>query len=195
MEIIDQLIQADQDLFLYLNGLGTENWDAFWMFMTNKKSWIPFYFILLITLLIKLKNWKKVLLAVVFVAALILIVDQTTNLFKDTFMRFRPCFTQELEGVMRLVKSYCGGRYSFFSGHSSNSFALAVFLGILLKPYIKFLLPFMLVWAGFVAYSRVYIGVHFPLDIVCGALWGSMWGYLLFLLFRYIVKRFFPAGA
>jgi len=189
MEVIDQLIQADQDLFLHLNGLGTEKWDAFWMFITNKKSWIPFYALLLVFLLIKLKHWKKIVLAILCVAALVLIVDQTTNLFKDGFQRFRPCFTPELDGIMRLVKSYCGGRYSFFSGHSSNSFALAVFLGLLLKKYAKYLLPFMLVWAAMVAYSRVYIGVHFPLDIFCGAIWGCIWGYLLFKLYTMISRR------
>ncbi|MBX2846433.1 MAG: phosphatase PAP2 family protein [Saprospiraceae bacterium] len=183
MEVIDQLINSDEALFLYLNNLGTEQWDGFWLFVTNKKSWIPLYALLLALLGFKLANWRKLLLLVVVVALLVLFVDQSTNWFKDGFQRFRPCYTPELDGLMRLVRSYCGGKHSFFSGHSSNSFAIALFIGLLYNRFGKLLLPFMLIWAGFIAYSRVYVGVHFPLDIVCGALWGSMFGYMAYRLF------------
>jgi undecaprenyl-diphosphatase len=91
---------------------------------------------------------------------------------------------------MRLVKPNCGGKYSFFSGHASNSFALALFFGGFMKSYQRILPYVLLIIAGLIAYSRVYIGVHFPLDIICGALVGSLIGWSLYRLWDQISPRF-----
>ncbi|HAI39168.1 MAG TPA: phosphatase PAP2 family protein, partial [Maribacter sp.] len=91
---------------------------------------------------------------------------------------------------MRLVKSYCGGKFGYFSAHASNSFALAVFFGSILKSSVRYLGVFLVLWAALVAYSRIYIGVHFPLDILTGAFIGSLFGWLFVKLFIFALRKF-----
>jgi undecaprenyl-diphosphatase len=119
---------------------------------------------------------------------LILCTDQFTNLVKATAGRLRPCYDEEIKVWVRLVKPTCGNRFGFFSGHASNSFALAVFYSLLLKPYLKKKVLLLFLIAALIAYSRVYIGVHFPLDIVIGALAGAALGYGFYLLWRRFIS-------
>jgi undecaprenyl-diphosphatase len=183
--MLDKLTSLDQELFIYLNGLGVDSWDAFWMFYTTKFNWIPFYAFLLY-LLFKHKNLRPFLVTIVSIALMITFTDQVTNLFKGGFMRLRPCHEADVAEVMRLVKASCGGRHGFFSGHSSNSMALAIFIGLTLKRAYKFLFPFMILWALLMAYSRIYVGVHYPLDVFCGALFGVFSGWLWFTICKYL---------
>ena len=119
-----------------------------------------------------------------FVALLILVTDQATNLFKDGLERLRPCHEPVLKEMVRLVKPSCGGLYGYFSGHASNSFALAVFFSCIFGvKYIR--LPFLLLFVAFlVAYSRIYIGVHYPLDVVSGMVFGSFVGMVFYRIWR-----------
>ena len=94
-----------------------------------------------------------------------------------------------MQGVMRFIAPRCG-RYGFFSGHAANSMAAAVFAGLLLKPYYKKLIFILLLWSTFVAYSRIYVGVHYPLDIVCGMIFGALSGFGFYKLHIYAIKRF-----
>ena len=123
---------------------------------------------------------------ITFVALMILVTDQGTNLFKNGFERLRPCHDPSLREMLMLVKSTCGGLYGYFSGHASNSFALAVFFSSIFR--VKYnSLPFLLLFVAFlVAYSRIYIGVHYPLDVVSGMAFGSLVG----LVFYFIWRRF-----
>lgn len=188
MSMIETILEYDKQLFLFLNNLGNSSWDGFWMAYTNKVHWIPFYLLLLILMYRKLG--KKVFLIIAITAlAMIAFTDQVTNLFKDGFERLRPCREEELSGVMRMVKDYCG-TYGFFSGHSSNSMAIAVFAGLILKPHFKYLVFILLFWASLMAYSRIYIGVHYPLDIVSGMAFGAISGFMFFKLKAYLEKRF-----
>ncbi len=173
-QILDSLIHFDQELFLALNRLGQNQWDTFWVFFTNKESWIPLYALLLVFAICKLKQWQKILLFVMFIAILITIVDQSiTSIFKPGFGRFRPCHDDTLMNHVRLVVDHCGGKYSFFSAHAANSFALATFFTAIFKLKRVWAILFFS-WAFLVAYSRIYVGVHFPLDITIGALWGVL---------------------
>lgn len=187
--MIEQILQYDTDLFLFLNGLGTETWDGFWMFYTTKFYWIPLYAVLLY-LVYKHQNKKAFLLTILVVALMVAFTDQVTNLFKDGFARPRPCHQEGVMDVMRLVKSYCGYPYGFVSGHASNSMGVAVFIGLMLRNQYKYLIFVMLFWAAVMAYSRVYIGVHYPLDIVCGMLLGACAGFGFYKLNRYLEHRF-----
>jgi len=187
--MIDQLIEYDKELFLFLNNLGVESWDGFWMFYTTKFYWIPLYAILLY-LMFKNHNRKTFLITILVVALMVSFTDQVTNLFKYGFERFRPCHDETVNSLMRLVKPSCGGRYGFFSGHASNSMAVAVFTGLMLKHKYKYLIFLMLFWAAAMAYSRVYIGVHFPLDIFCGMIFGALSGFGFYKLNKYLAKRF-----
>jgi undecaprenyl-diphosphatase len=187
--MVDVLLQWDRELFLYLNGLGTPSWDTFWQFESNKRSAIPIYVFLLLLSYIKY-GLKRTVILVVSVALLITVTDQLSNFFKYGVGRLRPCHDPELVDVLRLVKSRCGGKFGYFSAHAANSFALAVFFWHTLKSELKNVRVLLLIWAGLVAYSRVYIGVHFPLDILTGALIGSLFGWLFSKLFIFALRKF-----
>lgn len=186
--MIESLIEYDKALFILLNNLGNTTWDGFWLAYTNKVNWIPFY-LLLLFLMFKKYDRKVFILIVVMAILMVAFTDQITNLFKDTFERFRPCRQEGVMEQMRFIAVRCG-RYGFFSGHSSNSMAVAVFVGLLLKPHYKYLVFFLLFWAALMAYSRIYVGVHYPLDIVCGMAFGALSGFMFYKLKGYLEKRF-----
>ena len=186
--MIEQLLNYDTELFLFLNNLGSHTWDSLWLVITNKLTFIPLYVILLF-LLYKKFGLKSLLIFVVVVALMITFTDQITNVFKRGFHRPRPCGEAGLIDQMRFIAVRCG-KYGFFSGHSSNSMAAAVFAGLLLKSYYKNLIFILLFWSAVVAYSRIYVGVHYPLDIVCGLTFGAISGYLFYKLSQLLLKRF-----
>jgi len=188
--MLDTIINTDIELLIFLNNLGTIQWDGFWLFMTNKFSAIPLY-LLLLFFSYKYYGIKKTVVIVVFIALLITVSDQTSNLFKYGFKRLRPCHDENISGLIRLVKSSCGGKYSYFSAHAANSMAVAVFFGLLFKKYIKYILPILIIWAFIVSYSRIYIGVHFPLDVLTGLFFGSILGLLFYYLIQLFFKKFF----
>ena len=185
---METILQLDQDLFLYLNGLGTDTWDGFWMFVTSKFSSIPLYALLLFLLY---RKWglKNTLFAVVVVALMVVITDQVTKFFKFQLeLRLRPCY--ELEDKVRLVKDWCGSPGGYFSGHAANMMALSVLIGTLLKPYYKLALPLLVIWGLMVGYSRIYIGVHYPGDVLTGFVFGIMVALGCHRLFKYLVQKF-----
>ncbi|WP_299888497.1 phosphatase PAP2 family protein [uncultured Lacinutrix sp.] len=188
--MLEQLIQYDKELFLFLNGLGNSTWDGFWMFYTTKFYWIPLYALLIYLIYKKKISLKPFLLAVVVIALMVLVTDQVTNIFKHGFERYRPCHDTSLIDIMRIVKEGCGGRFGYFSGHSSNSMAVAVFTGLVLRNKYKYLVFIMLFWAALMGYSRIYIGVHFPLDVISGFIFGAITGFSFYKLDKYLEKRF-----
>ena len=187
--MLESLLQYDKELFLFLNSLGNETWDGFWMFYTNKVNWIPFYAVLAYLMYRKL-GLKAFVVTLIMIVIMIAFTDQITNAFKYGFKRPRPCHESNLIDIMRLVKSWCGGPYGYFSGHASNSMSIAVFTGLLLRGKYKYLVFILLFWAALMAYSRVYIGVHYPLDIISGMTFGALSGFGFYKLNNYIQKRF-----
>ncbi|MBN08792.1 MAG: phosphatase PAP2 family protein [Flavobacteriaceae bacterium] len=181
--MLDSLLNLDSNLFVLLNSLGSPKYDFFWMVITNKMTNISVYLMLSIFFL-KKNNIRDFIRLIFLLGLLILITDQMTNFFKYFISRPRPCHDQNLIELIRLVKSSCGGQYGFFSGHASNSFALAIFFSNLLFIHSKKISFFLVSFASLVAYSRIYIGVHYPLDIVFGALFGSINGYIFFYLWK-----------
>lgn len=187
--MIDQLVHYDKELFLFLNNLGTSQWDGFWLFLTNKWNSIPLY-VLLGFFTYKSFGLKRLLMIMVAIALLILVTDQLANFFKYGVQRLRPCHDPTISGLMRLVKSSCGGKFGYFSAHAANSFAVAVFFTSLLRPKYKFIGIWLIIWALVVAYSRIYIGVHYPLDVFTGLIIGAFLGGLFLQLFLKFAAKY-----
>lgn len=186
--MLDTLLQNDKELFLFLNNLGGSTWDGFWLFITDKLSSIPVY-ILLLLLFYKQFGLKRTLLILTFIALMILSTDQLANFFKYGVQRLRPCYDAAVNESMRLVKDSCGGKFGYFSAHAANSFAIAIFFNTLLKSKYIGIRIFLIVWALFVAYSRIYIGVHFPFDVLSGVLIGSLFGWLFAKLTIFTIHK------
>jgi membrane-associated phospholipid phosphatase len=173
--MFEQLLQLDEQLFVYLNSLGSERWDGLWLFITNKFAWVPLYAFLLY-LVFKNFGLQNMLIVMVLVAVMITFTDQLANLFKHGFGRPRPCREEHLSELIRYIAPRCG-RYGYFSAHAASSMALAVFLGLLFKSTYKNLVFLMLFWAAIVGYSRIYVGVHYPLDTLTGMIIGALAGF------------------
>ena len=182
LELIKEL---DRELFLFLNSIHSPLWDTIMRHISGKIEWIPLYLLLLI-LLYKVYGkeiWKIIIGAVLVIT----IADQVSvKLFKEVFERYRPCHNIELKDIVHIVNQKCGGKFGFVSSHAANSFAIATYIGLLLKKQYRFILLLLIIWAAVVSYSRIYLGVHYPLDVLCGAMLGISVGLILFL----IVKRF-----
>ena len=186
---MDTLIQWDKELFLFLNGLGTASWDGFWLFITNKLSSIPLYALLLF-FTYRFLGLKRTLIVLLFVGLLITATDQLANFFKYGVARLRPCHDEDIQMLARLVKKSCGGKYGYFSAHAANSMALASFFSVMLKSNISRMPLFLFLWASLVAYSRIYIGVHFPMDVITGSLIGILFGWLFAKLSIFAFQKF-----
>lgn len=189
--MLETLLEHDKELFLFLNNLGGSTWDGFWLFITNKWSSIPVYLLLLL-LSLKQLGPKRTLLVVIVVTLMIVSTDQLANFVKNGVQRLRPCFDVDVNELMRPVRDACENRgaFGYFSAHAANSFAVAIFFTSLLRSMYVQIGIFLVVWAIFIAYSRIYIGVHFPLDVLSGVLIGSLFGWLFTKLFIFAVHKF-----
>lgn len=190
---MEELIQLDKDLFLYLNNLGVPAWDGFWLFMTEKLYQIPLYAVLLF-FFYKYFGIRGTIITLVVVTLLITATDQLSNLFKNVlFMRPRPCRADGVADLTRFIAERCG-RHGYFSGHAASSMALAFFTGLALRKHLKYIFPFMVIWSIVVSYSRIYIGVHYPGDIVTGMAIGIILGVGAYKLHTFLVKKYGEAG-
>ena len=185
---MDTVISWDQQLFLLVNGAHSAFLDSVMYWFSDKWIWLPVYAILffLIVRNFRSQTWI-VLLGAVF---LVVLTDQlSVKLFKDVFMRLRPCHEPDLEGMVRTLYGQCGGKYGFISSHAANTFGIAMFVGLLLRPNLKWLLPVLIVWATLVSYSRIYLGVHYPGDVLVGALLGGLLGVLTYILTLFLMSK------
>ena len=124
--MLEKIITADKELLIFLNGLGSTTYDSLWIIITNQLSWIPFYLVLFYVLHKKIGK-KSFWLALLFIAVLILVSDQTCNLFKNGFQRLRPCNDETINHIIRLT-SKRSSSFSFYSGHAATSTAAMVFV-------------------------------------------------------------------
>lgn len=188
--MFETIEQLDQELLLTINRHNTPFLDQFFYFLSNKWAMIPLYMILLLIVLREFKN--KTWLIIGVVALLILASDQFASGFlKPLVMRYRPCHNLFIGPQLHLVNGECGGQYGFISSHAANTFALATFLGLLLRLKWPKLLACLLLWAALVSYSRIYLGVHYPLDVIGGAMDGIIFGWLFYKLQVYLNDKIF----
>lgn len=185
MLLFEWLNKIDTQALLGVNGANNAFFDNFFMLFTSKEIWFPFYLVMLIVVFSKYKKtglWLALMLILTIV-----ISDQVSGIIKDLLHRYRPSHEPALSGLLNLPIGQRGA-YGFVSAHASNSFALTVMVGLVSKC--KRLWPALLIWAIITSYSRVYLGVHYPLDVICGAMLGSGVGWGMYKLTMLLDDRF-----
>ncbi len=188
MEFLQKILEADTELFLFLNSFHNNFWDTIMLMVTRKETWVPFYLVILFFIF---RNYKsKWLLAVIFLILTIVLSDQLSVLLKETIQRFRPVHNPEIEHLVHNVLRK-GGLYGFVSSHAANGFAFFVFTSRLFRNRGYWVL--LLFWALLISYSRLYSGVHYPLDLAGGALLGWLIGAGMYKLMMFIENHFFIA--
>jgi PAP2 superfamily. len=175
------LQHLDQQLFLFLNSLHTPFWDSVMHALSGRVIWAPLYLAILLYLGFTYK--RKFLIILLFVILAVTLADQVSvQLFKNVFHRLRPCQEPSLSGMVHLVNGECGGLYGFVSSHASNSFNVAFLSLMFIKR--RWYTICIIIWASVICYSRVYLGVHYPGDVIFGAMVGAFIGWGVYKLYE-----------
>lgn len=187
---MEQLLHLDYQLFQIINQEWTNDFlDVILPFLREKKNWIPLYIIIAFLLIYKYQ-WKRGLFAILLAISTIGISDiLSSKIIKPSIERPRPCHDNSAVKNSRLLID-CGGGYSFTSSHATNHFAIATFLGLVLLPLFRFSFPLFLAWAGSISYAQVYVGVHYPLDVISGGIIGFLIGYTIYQFYSFILHKY-----
>ena len=185
---MEALSTIDSDLFLFLNGLHADWMDGVMVLITQMWVWLPLY-LLLIYWTVK-QYGKRCWWIFLALALVVLCSDQlSAHVCKPLFQRLRPCYNTDLQGLIHLPKGMAGGQYGFVSSHAANTFAIAAFLTAALRKNYKWMGIALYLWAFISSYSRIYIGYHYPGDILCGAVLGILVGLTLWKVFQLLVVK------
>ncbi|MEM7487154.1 MAG: phosphatase PAP2 family protein [Bacteroidota bacterium] len=180
--MLKRILEWDRDTFIYLNNLGIEDYDIFWSTVTNISTWIPLFLFLIVLLFVKFPT-SEALYKLATVLCLVVFIILITNLTKVTVARLRPNNTEEINTLIRILKSPTD--FSFFSGHAASSFSITVLFFLFVRKKLKWAFVFF-IWPILFATSRIFVGVHYPMDIIVGALVGI----LSAILFYKVYNRF-----
>lgn len=187
--MIDQLIELDKKIFLYLNSLNTTWLDPIMLYASQTSVWVPLYLFLLFIVIKHFRNESWAPLLGIFIT--ILLADQiTSSLMKPFFQRLRPSQDPALQHLVHIVNGYKGGKFGFASSHSANTFGASIYFWLLLGKDKKWIL-FLFMWALFVSYSRIYLGVHYPGDTLAGILVGVLCAFIGFRIYLWL-NRIYP---
>ena len=184
--MIDSLLNLDSDLLIAINGMHSDYLDAFMWTVSKTYSWA---LIALVAITVNArKGWKPLLFFVLALAVAVLLADQvSSSIIKHAVERLRPTHDPHLEGMLHLVRDYRGGLYGFVSSHAANSMAIAILVGCML-PH-RAALCSLLAWTCLQCYSRMYLGVHYPGDILGGIVVGLLAGAIAYRAWRYAMVR------
>ncbi|WP_394975030.1 phosphatase PAP2 family protein [uncultured Croceitalea sp.] len=185
--MLEKLLKWDRETFVYLNSLGIEQYDSFWSTITAITTWIPLYLLFVFLFFYKSKFREGLKKTVTFIALAVFII-LATDLTKNCVARLRPNNDIEINTLIRILKSPTD--YSFFSGHAASSFSITLLIFLMLRRKYKWAGLFF-IWPILFSTSRIYVGVHFPLDIIVGVLVGTFSGLLFYLLYqKFLVDKF-----
>jgi undecaprenyl-diphosphatase len=199
IELIEYLEEIDRNLFLLLNPLGHPWLDQTMWMISKTFTWLPVYIFMLWALWTK-TGAKKTLFALLAFAMLVTLCDQTSvHLFKEIFQRYRPSHNLEIKDQIKFVldqngNPYKGGKFGFVSSHAANMFGVVTLFFLMMRPLKWYYSLPLFLWAGLIAYSRIYLGVHYPADIFVGALLGTTIAISVYSLFRFIVPDKTPVA-
>ena len=190
--MIDSLIELDKTIFLVFNSHHTLYFDQVMWVITGKMIWIPL--ILSFIYVFFKQGWKEALLAVLMVALTVLLCDQiSSGICKPLFERFRPTHDPDFSQYVTIVNGYLGGMYGFISSHAANAFGVAVFTSLIFRN--RLFTISVIIWAMLSCYSRLYLGVHYPGDIMFGALAGALSGYVCYKIYQKLHEKIFSGKA
>lgn len=182
MSFIEKIEQLDRNILFAINDANSPFLDQLMWWISKPSFGIPFYIIFAL-LLFRYFGWKNAMIVLVGVGVAVALSDLSAKyLFKEMFERYRPSHNLEIQDQLHYVNDYRGGMYGFVSSHAANMFAIASVIWMALRKKLKYFGLLLLVWAGLIAYSRVYLGVHYPSDVFVGALLGVTIGWLVFSL-------------
>ena len=184
---MEKLLQLDTELFLFFNGLHVPWVDRIVYYLSKGWVWLPL-FVCIIYLIFRLYQKRGWIVLAVF-ALTIALSDQTCNLLKNSMCRYRPSHTEAIAKDIHLVEKpdgglYYGGKYGFPSAHASNTMALAFLVIFFLSKGKKWVMALAVAWSLMMAYTRLYLGVHYPIDILCGFILGSCYALLMYFLYK-----------
>jgi len=182
LEIIQNI---DVEIFLFLNGMHNSFFDVIMFWISKTTPWIPLW-IFFIYLIIKQYGKKSVFVVLALLIAVGLADFISVHAFKNVFERLRPCHNSQIQDLVHIVNNHCGGNYGFVSSHASNTFAISSFMSLALSRTYKNSYIWFTLWAFIIAYSRIYLGVHFPADVIGGAVLGSVIAFIMWKLVNII---------
>lgn len=183
----DSLLEYDRHVFLMLNGdLGTATDCVMWA-LSSKLIFIPIG-LLALWMIYKKLTLREFIVAILFIALVVLCCDQVSSAFKHLIPKLRPTHEPLLDGLVHTVKGYRGGLYGTVSSHAANSFGVAMFSLLIIRK--TWYTVFILLFATAICYSRIYLGVHYPMDIILGTLMGLLFGWLLYSIMIFTNKKF-----
>jgi len=172
---MEELIGLDKQLLLWFNGSESLFLDGLVKTLTTATTWIPLYLALFYMVLKNNDNIRKVLLVLACVGLCVFFAGSLNDLFiKPAVARWRPSRDTDIAMLVDVVNGYRGGRYGFFSSHAANTFSIAIFFVLLVRS--RVLSITLIFWSLLNCWTRLYLGVHFPGDILCGLLWGGFVG-------------------